>query len=439
MDIFTLNAAKAYAEQLALGGKGLQETVETKVNEYLAENPIEVSVGNLSDNILSREYDITDNFLELTNETGFAKSDGTFTTDSWAHRIKATVKGLSAIRMRINNGLVDNTSIPFIVFCDKNNVLISSVAYESQKINEYYTYDVPLNAYYVYHNSYASKTSNCIIKAVNKKAVVEDEDLGSTLKKSIYGYENTLDDTEIPLQKLIKDGGYASIFHKWGFVGDSLSSGEHEYTKSDGSTGYVDLYDYSFGQCIARITNSTAINFSKGGATTKSILSDFGTKLFETTDNLCQAYVIYLGTNDKNASYDVGTVSTDVDTSDYNNNAETYAGYYGKIIQKIKEVQPKAKIFCVTIPNYGADESAYNTVIRDLVDIFDNCYLIDLYNYGMIQDSAWMEKYCCGWHLNAAGYLLYAWYVTSYVDYIIRHNWKDFEQVAFIGTDYIHE
>ena len=38
MDIFTLNAAKAYAEQLALGGAGLQETVETKVNEYLTEN-----------------------------------------------------------------------------------------------------------------------------------------------------------------------------------------------------------------------------------------------------------------------------------------------------------------------------------------------------------------------------------------------------------------
>lgn len=43
MDIFTLNAAKAYAEQLALGGSGLQQTVETKVNEYLAKDTDELN------------------------------------------------------------------------------------------------------------------------------------------------------------------------------------------------------------------------------------------------------------------------------------------------------------------------------------------------------------------------------------------------------------
>ena len=40
MDVVTLNAAKQYAEQLGLGGAVLQEAVETKVNEYLAEKNI---------------------------------------------------------------------------------------------------------------------------------------------------------------------------------------------------------------------------------------------------------------------------------------------------------------------------------------------------------------------------------------------------------------
>lgn len=38
MDVVTLNAAKRYAEQLGLGGAGLQEKVNEQVNVYLAEN-----------------------------------------------------------------------------------------------------------------------------------------------------------------------------------------------------------------------------------------------------------------------------------------------------------------------------------------------------------------------------------------------------------------
>lgn len=43
MDVVTLNAAKRYAEQLGLGGAGLQEKVNEQVNVYLAENPVSIS------------------------------------------------------------------------------------------------------------------------------------------------------------------------------------------------------------------------------------------------------------------------------------------------------------------------------------------------------------------------------------------------------------
>lgn len=59
--------------------------------------------------------------------------------------------------------------------------------------------------------------------------------------------------TEVnPIAVIKHDPGMCSIFHRWGYIGDSLSSGEHEYTRKDGKTGYIDLYDYSWGQCMCR-------------------------------------------------------------------------------------------------------------------------------------------------------------------------------------------
>lgn len=43
MDVVTLNAAKKYAEQLGLGGAGLQEKVNEQVNVYLAKDEEELN------------------------------------------------------------------------------------------------------------------------------------------------------------------------------------------------------------------------------------------------------------------------------------------------------------------------------------------------------------------------------------------------------------
>ena len=36
-------------------------------------------------------------------------------------------------------------------------------------------------------------------------------------------------------------------------------------------------------------------------------------------------------------------------------------------------------------------------------------------------------------HMNPSGHILIAEFVDSYIDYIVRHNPKDFEMVAFIN------
>ena len=59
--------------------------------------------------------------------------------------------------------------------------------------------------------------------------------------------------------------------------------------------------------------------------------------------------------------------------------------------------------------------------------------------FGPIYDEKFKYNFYLGGHLNAAGYLLTAQIVMSYIDYIIRHNPEDFAQVGFVGTEFHNE
>ena len=69
--------------------------------------------------------------------------------------------------------------------------------------------------------------------------------------------------------------------------------------------------------------------------------------------NLKQGYIIALGVNDlkgKNNLNDlyegnVGSAKTDICLEDYNKNANTFVGWYAKIIQRIQKMQPHTKFF----------------------------------------------------------------------------------------------
>ena len=74
---------------------------------------------------------------------------------------------------------------------------------------------------------------------------------------------------EKPLDKLVDGYSHTSIFRTIAFIGDSLSSGEFETRDENGKTGYHDLFEYSWGQYIARKNGLKAYNFSRGGMTAK--------------------------------------------------------------------------------------------------------------------------------------------------------------------------
>ncbi len=149
-----------------------------------------------------------------------------------------------------------------------------------------------------------------------------------------------------------------------------------------------------------------------------------------------QGYIIALGVNDFNRGDKAGNPDVDINLSDFTKNADTFAGNYGGIIQRVKSIQPEAKIFVVTTPRDGQDRKEFNSVIRKMADIFSNVYVIDLEKYApdYSEGSDIRQNYYMGGHLSAAGYLLTSWIMMDYIDWIVRHNMDDFRQVAFIGT-----
>ena len=253
------------------------------------------------------------------------------------------------------------------------------------------------------------------------------------LEKFLYSND------EQPLDRIVFDGGYARVFRTIGCIGDSLSSGELESRDKDGNYGYHDYYDYSWGQYMARNAGIKVYNFSKGGMTAKGFVESFGENCGVWTDEKkCQAYILALGVNDMyTKQVELGEIS-DIDLENPQNNKPTFAGYYAQIIQKLKVKQPDAKFFLVTLPNgvpdLKGDEHA--ELLEEMATLFCNTYVINLRKYSPVYDGEFKKKFFVGGHMNAAGYILTAQMITSYIDYIVRHNFEDFRQVGFIGTPY---
>ena len=244
-----------------------------------------------------------------------------------------------------------------------------------------------------------------------------------------------LNETDLPLSNIITDGGMCKIFRTIGVVGDSLSSGEMAYgdAEDESTIQYVDMYEYSWIQYMARYCGSTAYNFSAGGLSTRTFFTAENGKYYNELmdgNHKCQAYFIALGHNDRNQSIPIGTIE-DINISNPDLNADTYYGNYGEIISKIKAISPKAKIFCILM-KYDSVFSVYNTAIKAIASLFGNdVYVLDMATYsGSIEEWEYTQG-----HGNPMGYLNYSYQISSYVDWIIRHNRNDFKYVQFINTD----
>ncbi|MBQ6019138.1 MAG: SGNH/GDSL hydrolase family protein [Clostridia bacterium] len=255
--------------------------------------------------------------------------------------------------------------------------------------------------------------------------------------KTYFRFE---DENEKPLERIVPDGGLCKIFRTVGCVGDSLASGEFESKDAAGEKGYHDMFEYSWGQFMARDCGFKAYNFSRGGMTAREYMESFAeANGFWSADKVCQAYILALGVNDiVNVHQPVGGIG-DIDLGDWrNNNKETFAGYYAAIVQRLKENQPKARFFFVTMPRdeNGSRSPEHTALLYKLTEIFEYSYVIDLDGYAPVYDAEFRKYFFLGGHMNAAGYAFTAKMFESYIDWIIRRSPEDFMQIGFVGTEF---
>lgn len=257
-----------------------------------------------------------------------------------------------------------------------------------------------------------------------------------------------------PLAVTKETPGYTAIFRKMGVIGGSMSSGFHSH---QGTSGDGNLYEFSTLQFMARMCGSKGFNFSQGGMSAREWVNnpDRGGVSSLFLNNACDFYLIQLGNNDlgiheSTPSYTLGTISDLTPTGGVY--PDTFFGNMGAILQKIRDVQPRAYVFLSTfLRGYGTVPSDfnYNQAIRNIVTYFSNpanrpsgdelhYYLIDYYTYGAPYSyyySGIHEETVRGSHPVATGYLFWAWQYCTYIDWLIKNNMADFNDVAFVGTD----
>ncbi|MCG0638930.1 prophage Lp2 protein 53 [Lactiplantibacillus plantarum] len=159
-----------------------------------------------------------------------------------------------------------------------------------------------------------------------------------------------------------------SLFQKVGVVGDSYASGELAF---DGH--YIDHYEISWLQILARKGGFTGTNFSKGGMSTRTWLTDSKCMPLMKSSDVQDLYILALGINDEalGNSY-IGS------EADINSGADTFYGNYGKIIKAIQAKAPQAKIVIATIANNSDIAAKLNEAIKAIAKHFTIPVIVQL-------------------------------------------------------------
>lgn len=239
-----------------------------------------------------------------------------------------------------------------------------------------------------------------------------------------------------------------TAFRKVGVIGDSYSAVRLYKDVGGTITSVGDVPFYSWAKFMERKSGMSYSVFAKGGLEASQWLTDAdaGYPVASQSANLCQAYIVALGINDC-GRHDLDYIGTtaDIDTSNPDNNANTFVGNYAKIIQKMKALVDGAKFFVVTMPSFTSDTgkaryTAYNDAIRQIASFFQNVYLVDLYaDYWDLynEPNGFFANNIINGHYTVPAYERVAEIMTSEISKIMMENPTEFEQIEFIGDGWL--
>lgn len=271
-----------------------------------------------------------------------------------------------------------------------------------------------------------------------------------TLANSIYGYfeltalDNLKDLTEY-IYKAIGETVPETIpnvfaFQTVGVVGDSLASGCSNYQDDQEVYHALDRKAFAWGKFLEKRQGCSVSLFSSGGMSTRAwFTSENG--YAKAVNDPRECYIIGLGVNDFSSaslgqSY-LGSIS-DVHVGSEDQNADTFYGNYSKIIATLTTIQPRCKIFCLTMPgNQGSSQTRldYDTAIRTVTALYDNAYLLDLSDDPFFTSEPLVSTWY-GAHYLATGYSMIADHLLEVMNKFMLNNLSDFADIQWITNNY---
>ena len=216
------------------------------------------------------------------------------------------------------------------------------------------------------------------------------------------------------------------VFPKVTTVGDSLMAG---FTSVDGTVigsatakglknNWVGYLEKRTGQAYTNLAigSSTTHHWRYADGPSAGNIADI-----EEADIQTDCYLLGLGVNDKSVGMAVGTIS-DV-AENMRNNADTFFGNYDYLLRKMASFNPKAHIFCFTMPSSQSGAESYNDAIKTLCARYSSkAHCIDLTEYSEFSSGLIPDNLYNG-HYNPIAYNVISVIIQGAIGkYIFEHN-----------------
>lgn len=265
---------------------------------------------------------------------------------------------------------------------------------------------------------FTDTNNNVLMRLYNGHVKTKEFDSSSIEKKNISQ----------SLWKLISSVNLVNVFKKVCCIGDSLTAGYTSIGSVNVGSAAARPLGNNWPAYMENLTGGNQYdNIAIGSSTAHhwryedGPQTDYKPDLDLANDSTYEAYIIALGVNDKRTNVAIGTTS-DI-ASNKSSNADTFCGNYDYIVRQLMEWNPKAHIFCLTIPlSEGNNVIQYNTIINDIGNLYPNkAHVISL--EGDDVDLLWISENFANGHYCPIVYNYFATIIYRRIsDFILDNN-----------------
>lgn len=285
--------------------------------------------------------------------------------DTAGNAVRGQFKEINGLSVLGGTNVYNNASSP--EYYDLDTVPSNRIILYTNR-STYYLKNAPSNLDGLFYSvARKSDTGDNMDAMIQYYAIINGDEIGCVYSRVKFArwssWTNTAD---------VYEEYYTTIaqFLKLGVIGDSYASGEIILPPNN---EFIDYYDLSWGQAIARRNGIKCTIYAQGGLTTRTWLTAQKGKILFDSSNAENLYFIALGLNDVETlgmTY-LGSIS-DI-KENYQDNNDTFYGNYGKIISMIKEKSNSSKIVLLDLANdnNNANYNSYNTAISTIAKHFN--------------------------------------------------------------------